>query len=93
MNSMVEIKIPTVLRKHVGGEAVVTAEGGVLKDILETLSQRFPGLSTELFGDDGELHRFVNLYLNDEDVRYLDGLNSKVADGDVVSILPAVAGG
>lgn len=90
---VVKVKIPPVLRKHVGGDKAVAGESGALRDVLASVGDRYPGLNDELFGEDGRLHRFVNVYLNDEDVRYLEGLETKVADGDVVSILPAVAGG
>jgi MoaD family protein len=89
----VQVKIPTVLRKHTSGEALVEASGATIRDLIEDLSGRFPEFKGRVVADDGELHRFINVYANDEDVRYLDGLDTKVADGDVVSILPAVAGG
>lgn len=89
----VDVKIPMVLRKHVGGDTLVEAQPGTLGDVLNGLTERYPGLKDELFDDDGELRRFVNVYINDEDVRYLDGLDSKVSEDDSVSILPAVAGG
>lgn len=90
---MIEVRIPTVLRPHVGGAASVVAEGATVVDVFQKLTAEHPGLRDHLFNDDGTLHRFVNVYRNDDDIRYLDGLDTTVSDGDVVSILPAVAGG
>ena len=89
----VEVKIPTVLRQHTGGEARLTGDGSTLRDVLQDLEVRHPGLLARVVAEDGSLHRFVNVYVNDEDVRYLGALETEVTDGDVVSILPAVAGG
>lgn len=89
----VEIRIPTILRKHTGGAKSVEAEGATIRDVLKDLDQRYPGIAGQLFTDDGNLHRFVNVYLNDEDIRFLGALDAQVGDHDVVAILPAVAGG
>jgi MoaD family protein len=89
----VEIKIPTMLREHTGGEARLTGDGETLRDLLTDLDARHPGLLKRIVTEEGSLHRFVNVYVNDEDVRYLGALETEVKDGDVVSILPAVAGG
>jgi molybdopterin synthase sulfur carrier subunit len=89
----VEVRIPAVLRPHVGGEKRVESSAGTLRDVLGELSGRYPGLATQFFDEDGALRRFVNVYVNDEDVRYLKGLDTSVAEGDVIAILPAVAGG
>jgi sulfur-carrier protein len=89
----VRVKVPTILRTHTGGEGQVDGEGGTVREVLEDLEGRFPGIRARLVTDDGALHRFVNVYVNDEDVRYLGSLETEVSDGDVVSILPAVAGG
>jgi molybdopterin synthase sulfur carrier subunit len=89
----VEVKIPTIMRRHTEGQAVLTEEGGTVRDVLQKLEARFPGLTKNVVTDDGDLHRFVNVYVNDEDVRYLGSLETEVKDGDVLSILPAVAGG
>jgi molybdopterin converting factor small subunit len=89
----VEVRLPTLLRPHVGGVASVTATGTTVGDVFADLTGRYPGLTGQLVGDDGTIHKFVNVYRNDDDVRYLDQLDTKVTDGDVVSILPAVAGG
>jgi sulfur-carrier protein len=89
----VKVNIPSVLRGAVGGSKSVEGESGPLRTILENLGDKYPELKEQVFDEDGELHRFVNVYVNDEDVRYLEGLDTKVAEGDVVAILPAVAGG
>jgi sulfur-carrier protein len=89
----VEVRLPTLLRQHAGGDASVHAEGATVGEVFSDLTDRFPGLSDQLVDDGGSLHRFVNVYRNDDDIRYLEQLDTKVADGDVVSILPAVAGG
>jgi sulfur-carrier protein len=89
----VEVRIPTILRKHTGGEKAVAADGDTVRDLLGDLDRRYPGIASQLLTDDGSLHRFVNVYVNDEDVRFLGVLDAKLADGDVVAILPAVAGG
>lgn len=89
----VEVKIPALLRTHVGGSKSVQAPPGTLNSVLQALSREFPGLQSQFFSENGDLHRFVNVYVNDEDVRYLSNLDTPVSDGDVVAILPAVAGG
>jgi molybdopterin synthase sulfur carrier subunit len=89
----VEVKLPTVLRAHADGQASVSAEGATVGEVFTELVTRFPAMRDNLIGDDGGLHRFVNVYKNDEDIRYLDQLDTSVSDGDVLSILPAVAGG
>ena len=89
----VEVKLPTLLRPHADGAASVDADGATVGEVVHELVARFPALSSNLLDDDGGLHRFVNLYVNDEDIRYLEALETTVGDGDVVSILPAVAGG
>lgn len=89
----VEVRLPTILRSHAGGQAIVPADGVTVGDVLGDLVARFPGMQGQVVTEAGELHRFVNVYLNDDDVRYLDRLDTKVSDGDTVSILPAVAGG
>jgi MoaD family protein len=89
----VEIKLPTVLRTHVEGQPSVTADGATIGEAFADLVARYPGLRANLIGDDGDLHKFVNVYVNDDDIRYLDRLDTKIADGDTISILPAVAGG
>jgi molybdopterin converting factor small subunit len=89
----VEIKLPTVLRTIADGQATVSVEGATVGDVFTTLVDRYPGLRANLLDDAGGLHKFVNVYKDDDDIRYLDGLDTKLADGDVLTILPAVAGG
>lgn len=91
--SVIEVQIPTVLRKHTNGERAVQADGSTVAAVIEALEAQFPGLRAELVGDDGQVRQFVNIYVNDEDIRYLDRLNTAVSDGDRMAILPAVAGG
>ncbi len=88
----VEVRIPTILRTYTGGEKVVSSEGTSLQDVVTNLDANYPGIAERLI-DEAGLRRFVNVYLNDEDVRFLDGLATEVSDGDSVTILPAVAGG
>ena len=89
----IEVRIPTVLRKHTDGERKVTGEGSTLRELIDDLEQRNSGLKGALVGEDGSVHRFINVYVNDEDVRFLGGIETPLEDGDSVSILPAVAGG
>jgi sulfur-carrier protein len=89
----VQVRIPTILRPDAGGQAVVEANGTTLGEIFDDLVGRFPGLKEKVITEDGQLHKFVNVYVNDDDVRYLDKLDTKVSESDTVSILPAVAGG
>jgi MoaD family protein len=80
------------MRQHTEGKATVEASGATVKAVLDDLGQKYPGITSRLF-ENGQVRRFVNVYLNDEDIRYLDSLNSPVKDGDELSIIPAVAGG
>lgn len=89
----VEVRVPTILRGHTGGEKKVSAQGATLREAVDDLDSRHPGIKEKLVSDDGSLHRFVNLYVNDEDVRFLGGIETPLEDGDEVAILPAVAGG
>jgi MoaD family protein len=89
----VTVKLPTILRKFADNEARVTAEGATLAEVLKDLESRYPGITKNVIAEDGGLHRFINVYVNDEDVRYLGSLETPIAEGDTVSILPAVAGG
>jgi molybdopterin synthase sulfur carrier subunit len=88
----VEVRIPTILRTYTGGAKAVTASGSSLRELIDDLEAQHAGLRDRLVDDKG-LRRFVNVYLNDEDVRFLGGLDTPVSDGDAVTILPAVAGG
>src|SRR3954451_8353518 len=89
----IEVRIPTILRSHTGGAKIVEGSGDSLAELLVDLDTRHAGLRGRLVTDEGALHRFVNVYVNDEDVRFLGALDAKVSDGDSVTILPAVAGG
>ena len=88
----IEVRIPTILRSYTGGAKAVDAKGATLAELIGDLEAHHPGLRERLV-DDAGLRRFVNVYLNDEDVRFLGGLGTPVADGDTVTVLPAVAGG
>jgi molybdopterin converting factor small subunit len=90
---MATIRIPPVLRPSVGGEREVTAAGATVGAVLQSLAEAHPETRGQLFDDAGELNRYVNVYLNDEDVRVLDGLDTAVGDADGIVILPAMAGG
>jgi molybdopterin synthase sulfur carrier subunit len=87
------IKVPPVLRPQTDGESEVAVDGGTVGDVLRALAERHPGTREQLFSPEGELNRYVNVYLNDEDVRVLDGLETSASDSDTVVILPAMAGG
>ena len=87
------VRIPTVLRRFTGQQPLIEEEPGTIADLIDRLEARYPGIREQLLTEDGELHRFVNIYLNDEDVRYLDRLQTSAAEGDTVSLLPSVAGG
>jgi MoaD family protein len=89
----VQVRIPTILRKFTGESKQVEGSGGTVGELFADLDARYPGLRSGLVGDDGGLHRFVNVYVNDEDVRFLGAVDTPISDGDVVTILPAVAGG
>ncbi len=89
---VVEVKLTSVLQRQIGAKSV-EAEGANIAEVLSDLDRRYPGFKHQIVMDDGSLHRFVNLYLNDEDIRYLKALDTPVNDGDVISILPALAGG
>jgi sulfur-carrier protein len=90
---MATIKIPPVLRASVGGEKELGASGANVGEVLRDLASSHPATKEQLFSAEGELNRYVNVYLNDEDVRVLDGLDTTVAEGDTLVILPAMAGG
>jgi molybdopterin synthase sulfur carrier subunit len=93
VNVAIEVRIPTILRNYTAGEKAVEGKGATLGDLFSDLDTRYDGLRARLVGEEGNLNRFVNVYLNDEDVRFLGGVETPLSDGDVVTILPAVAGG
>jgi sulfur-carrier protein len=90
---MANIRVPAMLRPTVGGERTVAAEGPTLRELIHNVDRRHPGFAGQLLETGGGQRPFVNIYLNDDDVRYLNGLDTPVEEGDVISILPAVAGG
>ena len=87
------VRIPTILRTFTGGAGEVTAEGGTLREVLDNLDTNFPGIRDRILDEQGVLRRFVNVYVGDDDVRFIGGLDAEVADGARLSIIPAVAGG
>ena len=89
----IEVRIPTILRSYTGNAKAVEGSGDTIADLLADLDTRHPGIKARLITAEGGLHRFVNVYINDEDVRFLGALDAKLNDGDNVTILPAVAGG
>ncbi len=89
----VTVRVPTQLRTLTGGAGEVQVEGGTVGEALHALDARHPGLAERVFGPDGQLRRFVNVFVAEEDVRFLDGLATPVADGQTISVVPAVAGG
>ena len=88
----VEVRVPSMLQKFTDGEKKVQLESANIGELLTTLETSYPGIGHQLM-EDGELRRFVNIYLNDEDIRFLDGMDTSLSDGDVLAILPALAGG
>ena len=87
------LRIPTVLRPAMGGETSLEVSGSTIGEVLTDVTTRFPDVKGQLLNDDGTLHRFLNVYVNDDDVRYLGGVDAPVADDDEITLLPAVAGG
>ena len=89
----IDVRIPTILRTFTGGQKAVEGAGDTINELLSDLDAKYPGLRGRLVTEEGGLHRFVNVYVNDEDVRFLGGLETSLNDGDSVTVLPAVAGG
>ena len=89
----VSVRIPTILRPYTAGAAEVKAEGGTLSDVIDALEGEHPGIRARVLDDTGQLRRFVNVYVNDDDVRFAEGLATATPDGTSISIIPAVAGG
>jgi sulfur-carrier protein len=87
------VRIPTVLRPQVGGEKQLDLEGGTVAELVKSLTERFPALRSQLLTESGDLNRFINVYVNGQDVRYLDGLATPIAERDELRLLPAMAGG
>ncbi len=90
---MPKVRIPTPLRKLTDGQGEVVTDAGDLRSVIDRLEQQHPGIGDRLLDENGELRRFVNVFVRDEDVRFLDGLDTEVGESDTVSIVPAVAGG
>jgi MoaD family protein len=88
----VKVHIPTAMRQHADGQALVEVSGASVREALDSLGARYPNITGRLF-ENGQVRRFVNVYLNDEDIRYLDNLQTPIKEGDELSIIPAVAGG
>ena len=89
----VSVRIPTILRTYTGGESEVTAQGGTLAEVLDDLDANYSGIKARILDDTGELRRFVNVYVGNDDVRFLDNLATPTPDGTQISVIPAVAGG
>ena len=89
----VQVRVPTILRTYTDGASEVTAEGATLADVLADLDERFSGIRARIVDETGELRRFVNVYVGNDDVRFLSGLGTATPDGTQVSVIPAVAGG
>lgn len=89
----VKVRIPTPLQGLTGGAAEVTAEGKTVRDLIEDLERKYSGIKARLCDENGEVRRFVNIFVNDEDIRFLNGLDTELKEGDEVSIIPAIAGG
>ena len=93
MSNTVKVHIPGELRAQVGSQNEIELQGGSIKEVLGVLADRYPVLGKRLFAADGQINRFVNVYLNDEDIRFLENLDTAIGDGDEISIVPAIAGG
>jgi len=89
----VDVRLPAVLRSATGGQATVRAEGATVGEVFDDLVRQHPGLRDQILTTEGELHRHLNVYLNDDDIRYLGKLDAKVAEDDTLTLMPAVAGG
>ena len=89
----VKVRIPTPLRRLTGGRDEVMAEGGTVAEVLDDLERRYKGIKERICEPDGSLRRFVNIYINDEDIRFKRNMDTEVSDGDEISIIPAIAGG
>ena len=87
------VRVPTPLQKFTNNQAEVKAEGGSIKDVLADLESQFPGIKERLYDEQGKLRRFINFYVNNEDIRFLQGEDTPVKDGDEISVVPAIAGG
>ncbi|MDH5477441.1 MAG: MoaD/ThiS family protein [Nitrospinota bacterium] len=89
----VKVRIPTPLQRLTKGESEIAGTGETIKEVIAGLEANFPGFSERLYDEEGKLRRFINIYVNEEDIRFLDGENTKLSDGDDISVIPAIAGG
>jgi len=89
----ITVRVPTPLQKVTGGKSEVETTGSSIKEALENLEKEYPGVRERLYSEEGELRRFINIYVNEEDIRFLDSENTPIKDGDVISVIPAIAGG
>lgn len=89
----VQVRIPTPLRKLTGNKDEIQASGGNIREVFESLEKQYPGMKEKLYNPDGTLKRFVNIYINNRDIRFMEGEHTPVHDGDEISIIPAIAGG
>lgn len=89
----IEVRVGSVLRKKLNNARSVPAQGDNVRQVMEDLERRFPGFKSQIIAENGELQQFINIFVNDEDIRFLDGLDTKVEDDSIITILPAVAGG
>ncbi|HKZ50363.1 MAG TPA: ubiquitin-like small modifier protein 1 [Dehalococcoidia bacterium] len=89
----IEVRVTATLQRLVGGQKAVRAQGATVGELLDYLDAQYPSFREQISGDNGEIHRFINIYLNDEDIRFLQNLDTPVKEGDTISILPALAGG
>ena len=92
-DTTVNVRVTSVLQKLTGGLKLVPAKGGTVRAVLDDIDGRYPGFKSQMYGEDGKLQRFVNIYLNDEDIRYMGGADAALKSGDTLDILPALAGG
>ncbi len=89
----VKVRLPTPLQKLTGDKSEVSAEGKTIKEVIDNMEDNFPGIKERLYSEEGELRKFINIYINEEDIRFLQSDDTKVSDNDVISIIPAIAGG
>ncbi len=90
---MINIRIPSPLRKLTDGKEMIACEGKTIREVFFSMSKEYPAIKNRIFSDDGELKKFVNIYLNNEDIRFLNNLDTEVHEGDTITIIPAIAGG
>lgn len=89
----IEVRVGSVLRKRLNNARSVQAQGNSVRQVMEDVEKRYPGFKSQIITENGELHQFINVFVNDEDIRFLDGLDTQVEDADIITILPAIAGG